>query len=602
MTLFLMIGIPMVVVGFTAYLENRSLRSSALWKNWGILLGIYLMAGFIGALVSTTDEDQTADTVTTGSGQKYTIATLTDTTNIYTDRNYLLLKCSLAKKWKAASIIQTTNADKYVAGNHHFSVVVNQKHAAIYVIHDNRAEQPKSGGVPSWLSPKNGFVLEKNSADLETSDRTHYTVYRKTLDSAGQMVTFGGNLAQKPQSKNDDVNCSMYFVLISAARENIENYNALWKLDEDSKDPNLSQIDTMSANPVTRPYDAHPAWSVKSLKQKLDDHQLWISSKTKDGTRLDLNDSIIDSAKWIKNTEFKRCNFSKADMISRTVINSKFKGCRFMATELFGANLQNDAFLNSLFNDANFNSANLSNCKFLGSDFQDANFLGTHFDKNTDFSYCDMSGVVFEPDSLPNIQGMALATNLESMSYVQNPSALIRLREELKKAGFDEAQRKITAAIRRRWDALNPNGLNKKASYILFDFTCAYGTDALRPLILVLINTYIFLNIYLLMFFAGWLNLKVYYTETVEEDGKYAPATFVIPTNIFKVVFLTIISCISIGFGEFKFDDWVKRLYAKDYIMETQGITRVLVGIQGLISLILFALAILVYFGDPFNQ
>ena len=57
----------------------------------------------------------------------------------------------------------------------------------------------------------------------------------------------------------------------------------------------------------------------------------------------------------------------------------------------------------------------------------------------------------------------------------------------------------------------------------------------------------------------------------------------------------------SIGFGPYNLNDWAKKLLKEDYTLESRGWTRILIGVQNLVSLYLFALTILLLFGDPFN-
>jgi hypothetical protein len=213
-----------------------------------------------------------------------------------------------------------------------------------------------------------------------------------------------------------------------------------------------------------------------------------------------------------------------------------------------------------------------------------------------------MTGAIFEPDSLPNIQGMAAAFNLDSMTYLDNPSALIRLRQELKKAGFDDAQRKITAAIKRRDNQLNPSRFLRVADDVLFEFTCGYGTDGIRPLLLIIALTYIFFNVYLFLYLTQRLRLTIYFEEVTVGKDEVKTKSIPLVIQIQKIFFFTVVATFSVGFGEFNFDDWVKRLSGREYTMAASGLTRILMGIQSLLCLLLFALAILIYFGDPFNE
>jgi hypothetical protein len=233
----------------------------------------------------------------------------------------------------------------------------------------------------------------------------------------------------------------------------------------------------------------------------------------------------------------------------------------------------------------------------MGADLRHCIFTNVKL-KNTNFTHANVAGMIFEPDSLPDIKGMAYADNLDSITYRTNPGMLIKLKADFKNAGFYDAQRKITAAIQRRKQALDPDWVTRTIDYVLFDLTSVYGLKPLRPLILFMATIYLFYRIYLILFFIGKLNIRIQHpNENIGATEK------VIDDNIHpgRLIFLSIVTSFAIGFGAFNINDWAKKLLKEEYTIQSYGWTRVLLGIQNLLSLLLVSLTIVLLLGNPFD-
>lgn len=596
--LFIIIIISFTGVTGLAWRQRNNVVLGALVSNL-IFLGVfYFLAALIASKVFQNYDAPTRDAVTTRFGKKYVIGNFLAPVHIYTDRNYTLFTDSIRNITNADAIISTANEDKNLVGGDVFSIRLSgQNTTSIYVVHDIRAETEATGGIPGWLA-QSGFKTDSTSS-VVTTEHIRYHYFRKIIQKGqADTITFGGNLNYRNPNTSD---YSMYFVLLTTNKENVENTNVLWGRKATEKLKLTRQTDTLYSTPHTPLPVSGTGWPLAALNEKLNKHEAFLLHMA-GGKRFDLNFRLSDTVKWVKNVVFAHRDFSNADFNGRVVAFTQFMGCRMTNVEFFNSKLYNNNFYNVVLNNSNFGNATIGSCRFFGADLQNVNFVNARLDKQTDFSYCDMAGVIFEPDSLPGILGMANAYNLDLMTYQRNPSALIQLRQELQKAGFEEAQHKVTAAIRRRANQLESKPIVRIADRFLFDYTCGYGTDGTRPLLFVVILTYLFLHVYLVQFFLGKLGLSIYVTEWSEQKGTFAPVNKQIKVDIGKVLFLALVSSIAIGFGEFKFDEWIKKLYPKEYSLETNGFTRVMVGIQGIICLFLFALAALIFFGDPFNQ
>jgi len=98
---------------------------------------------------------------------------------------------------------------------------------------------------------------------------------------------------------------------------------------------------------------------------------------------------------------------------------------------------------------ANLTGAQLSGAVLTGAildhaDLRDAALNGAQL------SGANLGGALFEPSSLPELRGIAAAKNLELLTYVANPDALVQLRQQFRDGGFREQERKITYALKLR--------------------------------------------------------------------------------------------------------------------------------------------------------
>ena len=67
------------------------------------------------------------------------------------------------------------------------------------------------------------------------------------------------------------------------------------------------------------------------------------------------------------------------------------------------------------------------------------------------------------------------------------------------------------------------------------------------------------------------------------------------------MVFLSIITAFAIGFGEYNINEWAKKLLREEYDIRSFGWTRVILGVQNLLSLLLFSLTVVLLLGNPFG-
>jgi hypothetical protein len=66
-------------------------------------------------------------------------------------------------------------------------------------------------------------------------------------------------------------------------------------------------------------------------------------------------------------------------------------------------------------------------------------------------------------------------------------------------------------------------------------------------------------------------------------------------------LYFSFLSAFHIGWREFSVGTWITRLQGREYTLRAKGWVRTLSGLQSLVSVYLLALAVLSYFGRPFE-
>jgi len=104
----------------------------------------------------------------------------------------------------------------------------------------------------------------------------------------------------------------------------------------------------------------------------------------------------------------------------------------------------------------------------------------------------DLAGVVFEliPGGIPLIPSFARATNLNQLAYTDPPHTLVELRNGFKEAGMVEQERILTfvlnhGAMEKAWEEGLLGQIKYLLSFVLFEWTCEWGREPTRPLLLL---------------------------------------------------------------------------------------------------------------------
>jgi hypothetical protein len=70
---------------------------------------------------------------------------------------------------------------------------------------------------------------------------------------------------------------------------------------------------------------------------------------------------------------------------------------------------------------------------------------------------------------------------------------------------------------------------------------------------------------------------------------------------VLLALYFSLLSATRIGWRDFNVGNWITRIQPHQYSLQATGWVRVVSGVQSLISVYLVALAILTYFGTPFE-
>ncbi|MBF0551881.1 MAG: pentapeptide repeat-containing protein [Deltaproteobacteria bacterium] len=378
--------------------------------------------------------------------------------------------------------------------------------------------------------------------------------------------------------------------------------------------------------------------------------------------RANLSSAYIVSANlssaYLKGANVSHALLSRANLSYAILAGADLSYANLWLANLSNANLSHANLSHANLSHADLSHANLSHAKLKDAKLKDANLKDAHFKD------ADLSHLLFEPrpGSLPDLLSISTAKNIHLLRF-RLLYALVELREAFKKAGFRDQERAVTYALKHGeminklnelyldTDLLNLNPpyeyLSKLSDDILkyplagrkndipfskfiwehagawakfwmFEATCDWGMSPLRPVVILLVFIPIFFWGYLTAIFLGeengiwvvWhpdrvnLDMGVEYPKMlvwrkwgVLESGRM----FGIWQAIFFAFYFSILSAFNINWRGLKVGTWIRQMQRHEYSLRASGWTRVLSGVQSIISVYLLALSVLSYFGRPFE-
>jgi hypothetical protein len=218
------------------------------------------------------------------------------------------------------------------------------------------------------------------------------------------------------------------------------------------------------------------------------------------------------------------------------------------------------------------------------------------------------------------------------LTWKTDPEPIVLLRKAFFDAGFVKSARAVNTSIHRHDES--------RLERVLFDWTCEWGSNWLRPLELVgFLSALCTLVYWIGMHFQSKSGLYLAATgeRVATAKGKEhvfrinvtpagtVPATDQLDLDLtpkqkaktkrqllnwrlqlelraFGTAFLfSLMSVFNIGFREFNFGRWIRMLQPREFDIRARGWMRTVSGIQSLLGVALVALSLLSYFGHPFE-
>jgi hypothetical protein len=389
----------------------------------------------------------------------------------------------------------------------------------------------------------------------------------------------------------------------------------------------------------------------EELLKIIEEHKKWELSQRKEGRRANLCRADLRAAKlhgvWLIGADFRGANFEgamhrfgirepgadltganlgksdlrKADLSVATLHRTGFGFADLREAELWNADLTGAQLYSADLRGAVFRAANLRD-----ADLSDADLRGA------DLAFAELHGAVFEPKpgALPDIQSLAYASSLAYMTFRQTPTALVELREQFKKNGLKRQEREITFAIssaerRLAWQRGGWARVASLLNFVLFELTCQYGMSPGRPLAVLALLVPLFSIPYAAAIRWRWQRGAIWILwlpDRIDKDqGEQNPVRlteeFALPGSwlarranarivrwlrILRFsVYFSILSIFHVGWREVNVGHWIARLQSREYTLRATGWVRVAAGLQSLLGVYLLALAVLSYFGRPFE-
>lgn len=362
---------------------------------------------------------------------------------------------------------------------------------------------------------------------------------------------------------------------------------------------------------------------------------MWKPNAAELHSRIDLCYADLSNANLaganLSGAKLVRADMSHAILVDANLTGANLAFANFENSDLSRANLTNADLHNAFLIKTKLSAADLTGATLNGAVLTDAILYGTNVTKAS-IASTNLTNAFYAPTSEPPAPYVAGIKGLETLHLaVDNQVALVQLRNLLHDAGLQADERRATASIERNitrdqfhFPLSRFQWVGGLLRFVGFDLTTAYGLYPWRALMLIALLGGIFTCVYI---WPIWLipqragsgvgsgifqrfPADRIVTERVEESSaprleKDAMVVRIVATNALdayrKAAWFSLLSAFNIGFEQFSPGDWIRRMQARDYILESVGWVRVVAGVQSVLSVYLLAIWALTQFGHPFN-
>jgi hypothetical protein len=355
----------------------------------------------------------------------------------------------------------------------------------------------------------------------------------------------------------------------------------------------------------------------------------------------ELADVLAAHQKWLgKEPGGRQANLCGAILHGVTLPWVDLIGAALQEAALQGADLQRANLLGVDLRRATLFGANLHKASLHGADLRRTNLQEANLTE-ADLYDAEVSGTIFEPRTLPDVQRMASARHLVELRFTTSPQALQALREAFKTAGLRYQERAVTYAIRhtqrcQAWSVFCPPDMASDTPKFLqkvygvfcllaFEWPCAYGMTPERPLGILLGLLLAGAGVHMLALStrgrAGmWLLRPAEHSNQQARHARQVRITrdFFCPRLQARSAghwwglpvrwgcllllggYFSLLSAFYLGWRELNVGNWIAHSQRRAYTLQATGWVRLVSGGQFVLSVYLLALWALTSFGRPF--
>jgi len=300
----------------------------------------------------------------------------------------------------------------------------------------------------------------------------------------------------------------------------------------------------------------------------------------------------------LSDSRLRTANLSFTILANANLSHSDLTASKMQYANLFSADLSSTTLVNTNISNAYLFKANLCRASIVDANLSSANLMYSNL-SGTFLSKVDLKDVLFEPASLPTVSNMVSMRNLSRIRYRYNNIPMVQLKNSFNNAELLKQAKQVNTALHRVeatwWETL------------LFDYTCEWGSNAGRPLVILLLLWLIFSGLYgLLDIYQG--NRREYMIanpKAIKKENEMQPDKWTRVKNGLAAYGIAWVfglqRSLRIGFREISPNHWLSLLLPRDFKIYSEGWPRYVSGFQSLLSVYLIALSILSYFGRPFE-
>jgi uncharacterized protein YjbI with pentapeptide repeats len=357
----------------------------------------------------------------------------------------------------------------------------------------------------------------------------------------------------------------------------------------------LSEANLSGANLFNADLSLANLTRAKLIEAKLIEAKL----SSADLTSANLSGAILFDADLYA-ASLSRINLTRARLIRAKLSTADLTSAYLISADLSGAKLASAKLSGAILFGANLSAADLSAADLASAYLTSANLSGANLTR------ANLSNAQFEPATVPSGPSFVGATGLDTLKWYGWPTGMVLLRNAFKEAGMREQERQVTYAQLKTQRA-KMGGLEGTLRYIFFEATSDWGMSPARPLWMMLGLIPVFALLYTLPIArpspttALW---RIWDKDRARKDqGQDEPEQLTVRGYRLPLyaLFFSILSAFYIGWRELNVGSWIARLNPYEFTLKGTGWVRTVSGIQSLISVYLLALAVLTYFGRPFE-